>query len=122
MSYGTVVISRLTSDLKNELPDVKGFSDRNIGLMISFHRAYPTPGEILQQPVAKLAAPEVSQQAAAKVQQPAAKLPDSLLWSIPWGHHALLIAQVKDLAARVWYMQQRPHGQIALHITHEPAK
>jgi predicted nuclease of restriction endonuclease-like (RecB) superfamily len=30
----------------------------------------------------------------------------SLLWSIPWGHHAVLLAKVKDLDARLWYMRQ----------------
>jgi predicted nuclease of restriction endonuclease-like (RecB) superfamily len=84
--YGTAVIPRLAKDLHNQLPEVKGFSERNLGLMIAFARAYPEPTELLQQPVAK---PE-----------------DSLLWSIPWGHHAVLLAKFKDLKTRVWYMQQ----------------
>ena len=44
-----------------------------------------------------------------KVQQPAAQLPspaDPLLWSIPWGHHALLLARVKDPSKRRRYMAQ----------------
>lgn len=91
--YGTAVLPRLASDLKNELPDVKGFSERNLGLMISFFRAYPSPGEVLQQAVAK-------------VQEALAPADHSLLWLIPWGHHAILIAKVKDLAVRRWYMEQ----------------
>lgn len=31
---------------------------------------------------------------------------DSLLWRIPWGHHIQLMTKVKDVAARLWYMQQ----------------
>ena len=99
--WGAGVIPRLAQDLRSELPEVKGFSERNMGLMLAFARAYPEPKEILQQPVAKIAA-------TAKVQQPVAKSPDdsSLLWQLPWGHHALLIAKVKSMDARIWYMHQ----------------
>ena len=48
--WGAGVISRLAIDLKNELPEEKGFSSRNIGRMIAFFRAYP----ILPRAVAKL--------------------------------------------------------------------
>ena len=48
-----VVIPRLATDLKNDLPEEKGFSERNIGYMIRFAREYGAP-PILQQPVAKL--------------------------------------------------------------------
>lgn len=44
--YGAAVIPRLARDLHNQLPEVKGFSERNIGRMIAFSRAYPRPGEI----------------------------------------------------------------------------
>lgn len=37
--------------------------------------------------------------------QPAALFPAGLIQSVPWGHHAELIAKVKDLATRRWYMQ-----------------
>lgn len=131
--YGTSVIPRLAKDLRNELPEVKGFSERNIGLMIAFYRAYLRPAELLQQPVAKVIGREVLQQPVAKVTdrevlpQAVAKVPvpkkvqqavaplgpgaDSLLWSIPWGHHAVLLAKVKDPGHRLWYMRQTlAHG------------
>ena len=34
--WGVGVIPRLANDLKNELSEVKGFSERNIGYMIRF--------------------------------------------------------------------------------------
>jgi hypothetical protein len=37
--WGAGVIPRLAVDLKNELPEVKGFSERNIGYMIRFASA-----------------------------------------------------------------------------------
>lgn len=68
--WGAGVIPRLTVDLKNELPEIKGFSERNIGYMIRFAREYGTR-PILQQPVAKLAATGSPKE---KVPQPAAQL------------------------------------------------
>ena len=46
-------LARLARDIRNELPEVKGFSKRNIGYMIRFFREYGEP-PILQQAVAKL--------------------------------------------------------------------
>ncbi len=101
--YGTAIIPRLARDLRIELPEVKGFSERNIGRMIAFFRAYPRPTELLPQPVAKVIAKKVSPRAVAKltapakVPQPVAQIPaaDSVLWSVPWGRHALLLEKVK---------------------------
>jgi predicted nuclease of restriction endonuclease-like (RecB) superfamily len=111
--WGASVIPRLSAELRHELPELKGFSARNIGRMIAFFRAYPEPGEILPQAVAKLASPEKVPQAVAKsagskeVPQTAAQLAgDSLLWRVPWGHHALLLEKVKEPAHRLWYMEQ----------------
>jgi predicted nuclease of restriction endonuclease-like (RecB) superfamily len=122
--YGTGVIPRLARDLHNELPDQKGFSERNIGRMIAFSRSYPAPDQVLPQPAANPSAPgigqgggrsmpeEVLQQPVAKareksfVPQAAAQPVASLLWLIPWGHHAVLLAKVKNLEHRLWYMQQ----------------
>ncbi len=50
--WGASVIPRLSRDLHNELPEVKGFSERNIGYMIRFAREYGA-SLILQQAVAK---------------------------------------------------------------------
>ena len=36
--WGVAVIPRLAAELKNELPDLKGFSERNIDWMIAFYR------------------------------------------------------------------------------------
>ena len=40
------------------------------------------------------------------VQDPLARLSDSLLWCVPWAHHVILIEKVKDLPTRRWYMEQ----------------
>lgn len=38
--WGKAVIPRLAKDIHNEMPEVKGFSERNIGRMVAFYRAY----------------------------------------------------------------------------------
>jgi hypothetical protein len=55
--WGTAVIPRLARELHNELPDEKGFSERNIKRMLAFYRAYPEPAQIVPQPAAQLALP-----------------------------------------------------------------
>jgi len=108
--WGAGIIPRLAKDIRNELPEVKGFSERNIGYMIRFAREYEKA--ILQQAAAKLAT-------GSKVPQPVAQMPDRNLLSnlqqlvakIPWGHNILLLEKVKDLPIRLWYMQQTiEHG------------
>ncbi|OGG43934.1 MAG: hypothetical protein A3F84_18935 [Candidatus Handelsmanbacteria bacterium RIFCSPLOWO2_12_FULL_64_10] len=105
--WGAAIIPRLARDLHNELPEVKGFSERNIGRMIAFHREYPGLLSILPPAVAKLPT-------AQKVQQPAAKLAKSdplpilqqFVAKLPWAHNVILMEKVKDLPTRLWYMQQ----------------
>ncbi|MEN8255867.1 MAG: PDDEXK nuclease domain-containing protein, partial [Verrucomicrobiota bacterium] len=114
--WGTKVIPRLSRDIRNELPAVKGFSERNIGYMIRFAREYPEGSPILQRPVAKL--PEQTAQgsqavaqslASEKVTQPAAQMDSGEILQqtvakLPWGHHISLMEKVKDLPTRYWYM------------------
>ena len=76
--WGKEVIPRLVKDLKNTLPDVKGFSERNLNYMLRFYREYYGENEKLQQAVAK----------------------------IPWGHNILLLERVKGNEERIWYAQK----------------
>jgi len=115
--WGAAVIPRLARDIRNEFSEVKGFSERNIGRMIAFYRAYPNLSVILPQAVAKLPLEEKSLKAQSKtpetLPQPAAKseinramlVLQQLVGQLPWGHHILLIEKVKDLSTRLWYMQ-----------------
>ncbi|MFO8050885.1 MAG: DUF1016 N-terminal domain-containing protein [Thermoplasmatota archaeon] len=51
--WGKAIIPRLSRDIRNDLPDVKGFSERNIGRMVRFYREYPGLSEFLPEPVEK---------------------------------------------------------------------
>lgn len=114
--WGAGVIPRLAADLKNELPEEKGFSERNIKRMLRFYREYPE----LPEPEAHLV-PQVAALLKTKenkpsiiVPQPAAQLQNlttstisaHLAFGIPWFHHVILIEKIKDLPTRLWYMEQ----------------
>jgi predicted nuclease of restriction endonuclease-like (RecB) superfamily len=109
--WGAKVIPRLSRDVRNELPEIKGFSERNIGYMIRFSRECDSH-LILQQPVAKFQSN--TKKPVKNVPQPVTQLAESasaenlqqLVAKIPWGHHILLMEKIKDLSVRFWYMHQ----------------
>ena len=68
-------MERLARDLKNEFPDVNGFSLRNLKYMRQFAESYP----------------EANWAAAAA--------------QIPWGHNMLLLDKVENPSERLWYVQ-----------------
>jgi len=104
--WSAKIIPQLSQDIRNELPEVKGFSERNIGRMIAFYRKYPDLKTILPQAMSKLPSDTPSE----NLPQPVAQLParnfQQLIANIPWGHQILLIEKIKDLPVRLWYMSQ----------------
>jgi predicted nuclease of restriction endonuclease-like (RecB) superfamily len=120
--WGAKVIDRLAADLANELPEVKGFSARNLKRMKAFFAEYRLPpgtSEDVQVPtdtgsekVPRLAAPDrgTNRLGHGKGPQLAAQFA-SVILDLPWMHHALLIEKVKDADQRLWYMRQTiEHG------------
>ena len=75
--WGTKVIERLALDLKNEFPNMNGFSVRNLKYMRAFAEANPKK--------------TIVQQLAAQ---------------IPWFHNCVLMDKIKDPAERIWYAQK----------------
>ena len=116
--WGAAVIPRLARDIRNEMPEVKGFSERNIDRMIAFHREYPNlEREFSPLPVAKSVAsstktqigpPLVAQLRASRLPgaispTPLAKLSASedasgegqrLVAQLPWAHNVLLMQKM----------------------------
>jgi predicted nuclease of restriction endonuclease-like (RecB) superfamily len=95
--WGAAVIPRLALDIRNELPDEKGFSERNIKRMLAFYREYPLLAFVPQSVAQTAPTP--------KVPQVVALFSVELVQAIPWGHHLMLIEKTKDLPTRHWYMQ-----------------
>jgi predicted nuclease of restriction endonuclease-like (RecB) superfamily len=106
--WGAAVIPRLAQDIGNALPEVKGFSERNLKRMLAFYRAYPDEPDFVPQAVAPTAnaSPPVLA-AGAKGPRPVALLPTaSPMLALPWGHHVMLLEKVKPRDARRWYIVQ----------------
>ena len=75
--WGAKVIERLSTDLRKEFPDVKGFSPRNLKYMRSFAEAWPDP---------------------VFVQQVAAQ--------IPWFHNCVILDKLSNREFREWYIHK----------------
>jgi predicted nuclease of restriction endonuclease-like (RecB) superfamily len=75
--WGAKVITQLAKDLKQEFPEMKGFSRTNLLYMRAFAEAYLDE--------------QIVQQAAGQ---------------IPWFHNCTLLDKVKAPTERLWYIQQ----------------
>jgi predicted nuclease of restriction endonuclease-like (RecB) superfamily len=74
--WGAKIIDRLSTDLREAYPEMKGFSPRNLNYMRAFAAAWPK-GEFVQQLAAQ----------------------------IPWFHNCLLLDRVPEAATREWYIK-----------------
>lgn len=109
--WGTKVIQRLSQDIRNDLPDIKGFSERNLKRMRAFYNEYSElairPLAVAQlsddapSPVGPLAVAQLTVESAATDN---AALLEYVL-RLPWAHNAVLLS-VKNITARLWYMAQ----------------
>jgi len=107
--WGSKIIQRLAKDIRDDLPEVKGFSERNLKRMLAFYNEYsgllfgPTP--LAQIPTAcdtTFGPTSLAQVAPASTGTPEAKILELVLL-LPWAHNATLLS-VKDVNARLWYM------------------
>ena len=118
--WGTAVIARLAKDLRSDIPDIKGFSERNVRRMIQFYKAYQNLFEIWPRSVAKLggdmAEPEIRPRPVAERTAvdtvPAAgddandSKAQQIIARLPWAHNVILIQKIKERAIRYWYARQ----------------
>lgn len=80
--WGAKIIDRLSADLRDAFPEMKGFSPRNLKYMRAFAVAWPER-EIVQQVVAQLT----------------------------WSHSVILLDKLKTTEQRLWYAKQAyEHG------------
>ena len=114
--WGAGVIPKLALDLKNELADIKGYSERNLYFMVQFYKEYSSDHLIMKPPVSKLETNEIKDQLINENHNPAiVKLSVSeiekngnyiLISKISWAHHIILTQKIKNLPIRYWYMQK----------------
>lgn len=79
-SWGDSFLKLLSQDLKKEFPDMKGFSTTNLKYIRRFYLFY----EKGQQPVDQL----------------------QIIFSIPWGHHILLMTKCQDIEESLFYVSK----------------
>ncbi len=134
--WGKGTLERLAIDLKNEFPEEKGFSARNLRNMTLFYHTYNQeltgPNEIWQSVTAKLKGGDsaIVQSVISQLEDPKSEEVQSLVahdkyrgsrgvsgkipaynFELPikhlsWTHNLTLIQKVPDLHARYWYMVQ----------------
>lgn len=75
--WGSKVIDRLSKDLKQEFPEMKGFGSRSLKYMRAFAEAYPDETFVHRTGA-----------------------------QIPWRHNCIILEKVKDPIVRQWYIQQ----------------
>ena len=114
--WGAKVIDRLSADLREAFPDMKGFSSRNLLLMRRFAQNYPDL-QIAQQSAAQLPDSLNVQQTTAQLhdfqfgQQSAGQLSSTQIRQqsvaqLPWFHIVLLLTKISEPTEREWYAQQ----------------
>jgi predicted nuclease of restriction endonuclease-like (RecB) superfamily len=83
--WGSKVIERISADLRDAFPDMKGFSSRNLHYMRLFAEQCPD----LQ-----------------FVQQSAAELGQKIVDQLPWFHIIILLTRLEVSTLREWYARQ----------------
>ena len=118
--WGKSTLVRLSSDMRNLYPDIKGFSVRNLQCMAQFYCEYnkeltmvrqntkPVVAQLgnsanTQRPVAQLKENPNTQRPVAQIPKYNFELP---IKKLSWAHNILLLQRVKDIRARYWYMTQ----------------
>ena len=90
IGWGNNALEKLANDLKNDYPEMKGFSVRNCQVMMQFYNEYNQQLTNTQRTVAHLEYSNLI-------------LP---VKQLGWAHNVALMQKVKDIKARYWYMIQ----------------
>lgn len=111
--WGKKTLQRLAVDLKNDYPEIKGFSVRNMQCMMQFFNEYNQELTMVKGAVSSITQPAVAQfnETSKPITQPMIAQLGSYNFTLPvkhlnWTHNLILMQQVKDIQARYWYMVQ----------------
>jgi hypothetical protein len=104
--YAQLSDSVITPDIKDDAIKTKGYFIYPSQLFVNVAKHANTNESLNTDLAAIFSATESSVNGyPSEVPQAAALFPAELLQAVPWGHHAELMAKVKDLPIRRWYMQ-----------------
>jgi predicted nuclease of restriction endonuclease-like (RecB) superfamily len=95
VGWGKGIIPMLAKDIKNDFPEIKGFSERNIGRMKTFYQEYTC----LQETEVKNSNDDNTRSI---LPQSVAKLDEILkaVTELPWGHNFILIEKINRIKKR----------------------
>lgn len=110
--WGDGFLKQMSQDLSKEFPEMKGFSYSNLRYIRQWYQFYNSCFQNCQQAVGKLEGCDDNPTIVAK--QPTSQLGDSSrenpfplsFFSIPWGHHIVIMQRCKDINKAVFYIQQ----------------
>lgn len=96
-SWGSGFIEQLSKDLKEEFPEMKGFSKRNIELIRQWYLFYNESLLITKQVVSQLKPVGNDQNIGGLTNR---------IFQMPWGHHILIIQKIKNIAEADFYINE----------------
>jgi predicted nuclease of restriction endonuclease-like (RecB) superfamily len=116
---GAGIVRRLALDLKDELPNEKGFSERNINRMVQFWTAYPQLFAPETRASSQWETPSTPRQIGAPAVGQLPSMASTMLndtsassmflqavIQLSWEHNVILIQKLKHLPTRLWYARQ----------------
>ena len=101
-TYGSEFFKNLSLDLQEEFPDTKGFSPTNLGYIKRFYILYSNAMKISPQVEGK--SPQISN--ISNYPQVGGNS-EPLIFSVPWGHHKLLIDKFLKAPEKVMFYVQK---------------
>lgn len=96
--WGDGLLAQMSNDLKEEFPDMKGFSKRNLELMRQWYLFWSNGTAIAQQDVAQLEKSQQFDDQMANAKQ--------LATQIPWWHNVVIISKIKNHEEALFYVQK----------------
>ncbi len=116
LGWGDSIVERLARDLQAAFPHNRGFSRQNVWRMRQFFIDHTTPEflaqlvpELRRAPLAERVLSQVVRELPTGVPEPRrqenlSQAVRELVATIPWGHHANVLASVRSPRARLYYL------------------
>jgi predicted nuclease of restriction endonuclease-like (RecB) superfamily len=106
--WGSGFIEQLSRDLREEFPDMTGFSKDNLLMMKRFYLFYTQKSEqavsILETPIVEQLVQQIQTTETPHIATIEQHVPRLAL--IPWGHYVLLLKKVKDINQVFFYRRK----------------
>ena len=111
--WGDGFLKQLSQDLQREFPEMQGWSERNLRRIRLWYQTYSQYFSIRTQLVSELKSAEPTPiDASSHVDLPSnyneydQLLRQDAFFSVPWGHHIVIMQRCKDLNTAYFYMNQ----------------